>query len=292
MALPALATVADVEAILGGPVALADVPVLTRLLLDASEAFRAQAGQEVSLVTGSVEELDCETGGVVVLPRFPVAAVTQVEVTGRDGPLGQDEYTWSRIGLVRGPWPVGYRTVKVTYDYGHAVIPASVVQAVARAVANRFRDQVSSATVLATGVTADSVLALVPEAKLNVAGANITTRPIVAADVLRWIDEAAADVSLRCAGWGCLPGSAGTDFVLAARRLVTHGAAATLERARFPERSSGPVDGSHASALQAIYDDGLARLSEFVSARVPGTGTWLFSRTEIRDGLYEGPLPW
>lgn len=285
-----LATRADVE-VFTGPIAEADVPLLERLLAEASDAFRAQVGTEVSVVTGDVVEMDNTEGRTVVLPGWPVVAIQSVYVRGRAEPLDPSEYSWSRLGILDGPFPTGFRSVKVTYDHGFEVVPASVVRAIARAVAGRFQELSQSSTVLVTAATVADVLALVPEAELNVPDTASGARELTEADIIGWLEQTAADVSMRAAGWGALPGAAQSDFRASARRLIAHGAAATLERSRFPERSTGPVDGSHAVALQDIYDRGLEALVQFVRDRVPQSNDWVFAQTLLPQ-RYGGALPW
>lgn len=138
-ALAPLTDAAAVEAILGRT----GLPVdrLNVLISAASAAFRAETGQTVSLVEDDVVELDSNGASVLLLPAYPVTAVTAVVIDGE--PQSVADFEWSRKGILRrrGGWPAGYRKVIVTYSHGYAEVPADVAAAVAEAVAVRLNTQ-------------------------------------------------------------------------------------------------------------------------------------------------------
>ena len=276
-----LATLADVEAVLGRTVTDADERALVaRLLREASAAMRTLLGQPVTRTTGALAELDSNGAEVVLLrdrgePAYPVLAVTQVVADGVT--LDPGSYEWSRSGALRraGGWPVGYRTVQVTFDYGYDPVPDDVVLAVAEAVAARVDLGESG---LASTASVDDVLALVPEAQLGQPVDAVASRAITEADVQAWIEQAAGAVQVRCSGWMALPPADRAAFKAAARGVVARGAAALLEAARFPERS-GVADTSHAQWLRAQYEAGLEELASRVGAQSE-TG-WSFGALSI-----------
>lgn len=281
MTLPALATLSDVEAALGRPAS--DAALVAQLLAEASAALRAQLGMPVSLVSGEVAELDSDGAEVLVLPRWPVAAVSSVIASGQT--VDPTTFEWSRSGVLRrlGGWPCGYRSVVVTYDHGYATVPASVVASVAQAVARRY-DALTSGGV-APGVggafcSVGDVLALVPEARIDESLIDaIPSRPTTTADVVAWIVQAEGLVMARCAGWDLLYGSEATSFRAAARRIAAHYAAAALEGARYPERS-GVSDTTYAEWLRKQATDELDALAGMLAARGEHQA-WTFSQVGI-----------
>jgi len=71
----------------------------------------------------------------LILPRWPVTAVTAVTLTDDTGDgetltFGKDaDYTWSRDGTLHrrgGDWPTHDRAIEVTYTAGYAPVPAGV----------------------------------------------------------------------------------------------------------------------------------------------------------------------
>lgn len=124
------------------------------------------------------------------------------------------------------------------------------------------------------GATVDGVAALLPAAAIPdelAAGQKAVTR----AHVQAWVDQLAARVALRLAGWDTLKDAGRRDHVRAAAAdLVHHGAAAYVEAARFPERA-GKTDESYSAVLWARYVDGLAELAALLEGWLsdPGEAT-------------------
>ncbi|MET9396285.1 hypothetical protein [Kitasatospora sp. NPDC002965] len=109
----------------------ADEEAQADLLLDlAAGAIEAETGQALELGTDTVL-LDADGGRTLILPRWPVTAVTAVTLT-EDGTTlthGPTGYTWSAAGLLYRAatcWPRGPRAVDITYTAGHAPIPRGV----------------------------------------------------------------------------------------------------------------------------------------------------------------------
>lgn len=109
------------------------------LLELASAAVRDVAGITIDAATSTDELLDGPGGCELILPEWPVRAVTQLVEIDADGTedvlRGPDdtapEYRWSRSGVVTrtGTWPHRPRSVKVTYDHGFDVVPAGIKRA-------------------------------------------------------------------------------------------------------------------------------------------------------------------
>ncbi|MFD9064188.1 hypothetical protein ACFVZ3_21995, partial [Kitasatospora purpeofusca] len=88
-------------------------------------------GQALEHATDTVL-LDATGGTRLILPRWPVTAVSSVTLTEDGTALTQGpaaDYTWSAAGLLYrrcARWPCGPRAVDVTYTAGHAPVPRGV----------------------------------------------------------------------------------------------------------------------------------------------------------------------
>ena len=260
----ALATLADVERVLGSAIVAAqDRTAVESMLTRASSDYRRIVGSQVSLVTGEVAELDSNGSPVLLLPHWPVQAVSSVVVDGTALPV--EAYQWSRNGTLRRRpgWPCGYRSVVVTYDHGHSTIPSEIVSAIAEAVAARWSLTLAGRTVgIPDGglATISDVLALVPEAVLD--DADAPGRTLTRSDVLAWIMQASGLVAARLS-WAAL--SMTPTLAQAARHVVASYAASYLEDARYPERA-GIASTDYATSLRAQADRELDMLAATVSA--------------------------
>lgn len=281
--LPGLVTQADVEAALGRPIA--DAALLARLIREASAALRDQLGMPLSPVSGDVVTLDSNGAQVILLPNWPVLAVTSVVIDGQTASVS--DYEWSAVGALRrcGGWPVGYRKVVVTYDHGYNPLPASIVSSVAAAIARRY-DALSPAgagPVQGGAFTSlDDVLSLVPEATVDQPSTDpMPYRTVTTADVVRWIEQAEGYVLTRCSGWDVMSAGDLSAFRAAARRIAARLAAAELEGARFPERSA-PSDSSHPEWLRRSATEELdALITSTAAQRGDGVRDWTFSQVGI-----------
>lgn len=128
MALPALASVADLEGRLGRQLDPDEASRAALLLSDASEAVRSYTGQQFTPVVSTVRLQ--VVNGEVRLPQRPVNDVTAVDDLDGNPVM----FTWwfgDRIALT-GPWTP---YVDVTYDHGYAEIPGEIVGLVCNQVA-------------------------------------------------------------------------------------------------------------------------------------------------------------
>lgn len=135
-----LAGLADLSALLRRPIDEDDTSALAALET-ASGLVEAYLGQPVGLVEDDVVTLDGTGARVVLLPAYPVTAVSAVAVDGDPQAEGVD-YEWSATGELRrrgGAWPATLRSLSVTYSHGFDPVPAAIVGVVA-AVAARIYD--------------------------------------------------------------------------------------------------------------------------------------------------------
>lgn len=109
-----------------------DEEAAAELLLDlAGGAVEEECGQSLESSTTTVL-LDADGGTKLVLPRWPVTAVTSVTLTDTGDALTHGpaaDYTWSAAGILyrRGAcWPRGQQAVDVTFTAGHAPVPTGV----------------------------------------------------------------------------------------------------------------------------------------------------------------------
>lgn len=130
--MPALATIADVEARMAVDLTGANQTRMERLLDDASAAVRGYTGQQFTS-TSTTERIKARTG-VVRLPQRPVTAVGAVE----DPDNNAISFEWwgdDRIYLARltplNEWEVNVRMtpvayIDVTYTHGYATVPDDI----------------------------------------------------------------------------------------------------------------------------------------------------------------------
>lgn len=138
----AFATAAELSEFVGETVSLLRA---TRVLDMASAAVAGAAGVPIALVTDDMITVDGSGGLALLLPSWPVVAVTSVKVDSvAVDPAG---WAWSRTGVlerVGALWPVKKRAVQVTYTHGYAPseLPAEVktvtLQVAARLAANPY----------------------------------------------------------------------------------------------------------------------------------------------------------
>lgn len=111
------------------------------LLLDlASAAVVDVAGIAIAQDTSTDDLIDAHGGHELVLPEWPVTAVTSVTIIDDDntedvlrGPSDTDpEYRWSETGVltrIGAWWPDRDRSVKITYTHGFATVPEGIKKA-------------------------------------------------------------------------------------------------------------------------------------------------------------------
>ncbi|MEU0670359.1 hypothetical protein ABZ508_33350 [Streptomyces lavendulocolor] len=165
MALPPLATVADLAAMLGRTFTPVQEAQAQALIEQASAVVRAHLRQDITRATSTVElpmrradPVLSRYGGVISLPQRPVVDVTAVSINGT---ATSDWWLDGAEVLVRSwAWldpPAAHQAprVTVTYTHGYEEVPgdiaAVVLQAANRAIVNPA--QIRSETVGGESVT-------------------------------------------------------------------------------------------------------------------------------------------
>jgi hypothetical protein len=166
--LPALATQADVESMLGRPLSTLEATYIANQLLKASGLVRLETRQQISQTLADTFTTNGNWGQKILLPQFPVTNVVSVTVTGTL--WDSSRYQWDRYGYLTlstgsfqpdygaslyggtdhllgpagsnsGPLPSGNSwmgpaaQIVVVYDHGYAAIPDDIANMVAGVVA-------------------------------------------------------------------------------------------------------------------------------------------------------------
>lgn len=131
----AYATTEDLRKLVRLPAWTGEQEETAELLLDLADGvIEDETGQSLEASTDTVI-LDGSGTAKLVLPRWPVTAVTSVTLLKDDGDdedltYGEDhDYTWSAAGVLtrKGAcWPCGDRSVQAVVTAGFTVIPAGV----------------------------------------------------------------------------------------------------------------------------------------------------------------------
>ncbi|WP_406157772.1 mobile element protein [Streptomyces canus] len=113
-----------------------DDPKLLYALRAASRRFRGQVHHPVTFVADDVVVLDGSGRESLLLPVWPVTAVSAVVLDGTELVEGTD-YNWSDAGILRRlgclHWPDRLRCLQVTYSHGWngwSEIPGDIQEAV------------------------------------------------------------------------------------------------------------------------------------------------------------------
>lgn len=137
----AYATPADLASFLQVP--SVDTASATLILQMCTDAIEAEIGQSLGQQNVVALLLDGPNGSaVLILPGFPVTAVTSIEVLARDLTWQMltegTDYTWSKDGIVtrvfattdpQGPiapaWPSRPQSIRVSYSRGEGTLPSA-----------------------------------------------------------------------------------------------------------------------------------------------------------------------
>ena len=186
MALPTLATTAQLEARLGHPV---DWDRANALLEDASGIVRGYTRQTISRVDDDVATVRVERGAVV-LPQRPADKPTQIVRADGTGTIPASGWWWTGVGVVEfnsPSWlangPSRTRSpgaVTITYSHGYEDVPADVVAIVCQMVGRVIDSGIASPGLdtesvddyrahMGAGLISGSV-ALTPDEKLSLDG--------------------------------------------------------------------------------------------------------------------------
>ncbi|MEC4591617.1 hypothetical protein VPG91_11515 [Nitrospirillum amazonense] len=149
MALPDFTDLATVKAWFSPPLTSATDDVLLARLITAESAFmRSWLNRDISQATYT-DTLDGPGRAVVILPQYPVTAVSAVAIDGEplpQQPAGQPlAYGWdfddTAVFLIGAIFPRGRRRVTVTWTAGYPDTPADIAQACVELVALRYRER-------------------------------------------------------------------------------------------------------------------------------------------------------
>lgn len=139
MAIEFLADPVELATWLGKP---DDDPKLLAALRAATRRFRGAVGHVVDLVVDDEVTLDGNGRESLLLPVWPVTAVTSVELDGEALVDGTD-YSWSEAGMLRRLgclcWPDRLRCLDVVYSHGFGSALDSVPQDIQEAVIDQAR---------------------------------------------------------------------------------------------------------------------------------------------------------
>lgn len=141
----ALATIPDLEAVIGRVVTVDEQPRAERLLELASAAVRRETGQTFDLVTSDIVTVR-PVGKVARLPQRPVTNVIEIVDDGQV--VSPDVYEWTSQGVITRTPLVDWGDVTgstrwvgpltVTYDHGYDTVPDDVAGIVCDAAAARL----------------------------------------------------------------------------------------------------------------------------------------------------------
>jgi hypothetical protein len=120
----------------------ADDPKLLAALRAATRRFRGAVGHPMDLVSDDAVTLDGNGRESLLLPVWPVTAVTSVELDGELLIDGTD-YSWSEAGMLRrlgyACWPDRLRCIDVVYSHGFGLDLEGIPQDVQEAVIDQAR---------------------------------------------------------------------------------------------------------------------------------------------------------
>lgn len=126
------------------------------------ESKRARAAAILNTAAGAVEDateqtlasasetalIDSDGTADVILPRWPVTAVTAVRTTRPPAAIPETAYTWSETGIItreHGCWPAGHRILEVTYTAGYEQLPTALAGVVLELAARVWANPVGAA---------------------------------------------------------------------------------------------------------------------------------------------------
>lgn len=124
----AYATPAELATWLNAGTFTAEETERAQLILDVvTGLIDNEAGQAIAESTQTLT-LDGTGHHPVMLPRYPVTAVSSVTVDGDTLTEGTD-YEWYRSGLIfrlDGQWPASRQSITVAFTAGHGTVPADI----------------------------------------------------------------------------------------------------------------------------------------------------------------------
>lgn len=141
----ALATVADVKAFAGITTSNDDA-LLTSLINAVSVAFVKWTDRDLESTTHT-DVMDGPGGSVMVLPNYPITAVTSLKIDGVSIParpaVGEMGFSYNdfSIRLHGYRFPRDFGNIEITYTAGYTVVPDDLKQAVIETVVLRYNER-------------------------------------------------------------------------------------------------------------------------------------------------------
>lgn len=131
-----LATLEDVEAVLGRDLEDDEILRVDRLIAMMTKKVRTFLGQYIEEVENDAVELEPDSWGRVRLPQRPVTAVASVTVEGETVPAAL--YTWTAQGALTRTFGYWLSPVTVVYTHGYETVPDDIAAVVAELVVAKF----------------------------------------------------------------------------------------------------------------------------------------------------------
>lgn len=138
------ATVAQVKTLLSvKPNTMTDVGLIEMILDAVTVEFQTNLSR--SVLTATYDEVyDGQGTNALVLPNFPITAVSTLEVgppTGRTTLTQNTDYVFNKFGIQRlfGKFGRGVANIHVVYTAGYASVPLDLSMACAKTVAYRYK---------------------------------------------------------------------------------------------------------------------------------------------------------
>lgn len=128
---PPLASLEDLEACLGRPLAESERGQAERHLAAASDLLRRLTGQILSYVADDLEMHDGWGGTLLQLKQLPIVEISKVEIEGRELMRGSWRLEQETGNLWRwGGWWACRQGIGVTYSHGFEELPADVLMVI------------------------------------------------------------------------------------------------------------------------------------------------------------------
>jgi len=138
---------ADLGTLLGQSIPTSKQPRATAILKAAAGAVEDSTGQTLPVSTETIV-LDSDGSADVILPRWPITAVSAVRTTRPAAVVPETGYTWSATGILTregGCWPAGHRLLDVTYTAGYETLPTALAGVVLELAARVWANPVGAA---------------------------------------------------------------------------------------------------------------------------------------------------
>jgi hypothetical protein len=152
-----------------------DDSLLQGMIASYSAAARSYCNRDFTVQNYAIER-DGQGTAKMLLPQFPVTAVSQVNVDGRDIPaqasFGSSGYRFTDTALILDGhiFTRGFANVQVRFTAGYAAVPADLGEAVNEWIALRYkeRDRIGFASKSLAGETVAFITKAMPDSVKSV----------------------------------------------------------------------------------------------------------------------------